>query len=250
MLKISYYLSGFLVLSSINEIFCGVLPSNIPKCKVSDYTCITSSINEVFRLYPKGSPSFGLDDLTRIIVPKISLGGNDQPSNAQLNVNLNNLIFSGVENSKCLNVSGFDPDIKRVQMHFLMPHLKIKADYEINGKILFLTLNGKGPCDMVLKNVNIKLTSNIGLEKKQDHTFAIVKDMKVDFVPQDFHIHFENLFDGNKELTDSVNDVINENWRDIFHVLRDSIRQAFYESLRPFISKILDVLPYDELYKD
>lgn len=65
-----------------------------------------------------------------------------------------------------------------------------------------------------------------------------------------FYIHLDNLFDGNKELTESVNDVINENWRDLFHSLQDGIRQTFYDAVKPLLSKVFKVLPYDEFYKN
>ncbi|KAL9893080.1 circadian clock-controlled protein daywake-like [Glossina fuscipes fuscipes] len=251
MLKIAYYLSGVLMLSSICEIFCAILPSNIPKCKISDNACVAASINEVFRLYPKGSPAFGLDDISRITVPEMVLGdGNGQPSSAQLTVKFENLIFTGVEKSVCLNVSGFEPETTRVEVNLIIPLLKIKADYAVNGKILLFTLKGKGKSEIHLKDVDIKLTVDVDFEKRENQTFVIIKDMIVSFEPKNFYIHLDNLFDGNKELTDSVNDVINENWRDIFHSLQDAISQAYYDALKPLLKKIFKVLPYDEFYKN
>uniref|UniRef100_A0A1A9VQQ0 Uncharacterized protein n=1 Tax=Glossina austeni TaxID=7395 RepID=A0A1A9VQQ0_GLOAU len=251
MSKICYYLSGLIVLSGIYEIFSAVLPSNIPKCKISDNVCVIASINEVFRLYPKGSPAFGLDDISRIVVPQMVLGdANGQASSARLTVKFENLILTGIEKAICLNASGFEPKTKQAKLKFIVPFGKMKADYAINGKILLFTLKGEGKSEIHLKDIDIELTVDVDFEKRANHTFVVLKAMNVSFEPKNFYIHLDNLFDGNKELTDSVNDVINENWRDIFHSLQDGIRQTFYDALKPILSKVFNVLPYDEFYKN
>uniref|UniRef100_A0A1A9W4G5 Abnormal spindle-like microcephaly-associated protein ASH domain-containing protein n=1 Tax=Glossina brevipalpis TaxID=37001 RepID=A0A1A9W4G5_9MUSC len=246
MLKISYYLLGFLVLSDICEILCGVLPSNVPKCKVSDNVCIASSINEVLRLYPKGSPSFGLPDLSRLMVTKLELAKpNGQSSAVNLSLNFTNFFINGFEKAKVFNVTGFDPDFKNVIVHFEVPLLKIDTDYEANGKVLILTLKAKGHADIHLKNVTTKLIAHVNLEKKQGKVFVKVKDVTCDFQPQDVFVHFENILDSNKELSDSINDVINTSWRDIYpdlsYNINAALSQAILNLLRDVAKKIFNV---------
>ncbi|KAI9577253.1 hypothetical protein GQX74_012962 [Glossina fuscipes] len=101
----------------------------------------------------------------------------------------------------------------------------------INGKILFMIVKGKGHPDIHLKNVTNKIIVNVGLERKQGQTFVIVKDVICDFQPQDVFVHFDSLFDGNKELTESINKVVNTNWREFHSTLRDNIIGAFSQAI-------------------
>lgn len=109
---------------------------------------------------------------------------NGQPSSARLNVKFENLIFTGVEKAICLNVSGFEPESKQAQMKFLIPLAKIKSDYAVNGKVLLLTLKGKGKCEIRLKDVDIELTVDVDFEKRENHTFIVLKHMNVSFEPK------------------------------------------------------------------
>lgn len=142
-------------------------------------------MNEVLRLYPKGSPAFDLADLSRIFVPKVELENAAGHSSAvQLNLVFLNSTTSGLEKAKVVNVSGFDPDIKQIIVNLEVPFLKLEAEYEMDGKILFLTLKGKGHAEIHLKMATNKVTINVGLEKRKDKTHLIVKDMTCDFRPQ------------------------------------------------------------------
>uniref|UniRef100_A0A1B0FP55 Uncharacterized protein n=1 Tax=Glossina morsitans morsitans TaxID=37546 RepID=A0A1B0FP55_GLOMM len=250
MCKISYFLLiGVLALNCICESYCGSLPSDIPKCKISDNVCIASSMNEVLRLYPKGSPAFDLADLSRIFVPKVELENAAGHSSAvQLNLVFLNSTTSGLEKAKVVNVSGFDPDIKQIIVNLEVPFLKLEAEYEMDGKILFLTLKGKGHAEIHLKMATNKVTINVGLEKRKGKTHLIVKDMTCDFRPQGFFIHLDNLFDGNKEITDSVNEVINTNWRDVYSALSDNINRSLAQGMLGILRDVAESLSYDDIY--
>lgn len=63
-------------------------------------------------------------------------------------------------------------------------------------------------------------------------------------------MNLANLFNGNKELSDTTNAFLNENWQIIFQELKPAIRQTFMDILTTLINSILDKLPYDEMFND
>lgn len=62
------------------------------------------------------------------------------------------------------------------------------------------------------------------------------------------NIHFEGLFNGNKELGDTTNQFFNENWKDILKEIRPSISDAFNSVFVALINNVFGNIPYDDLF--
>lgn len=79
---------------------------------------------------------------------------------------------------------------------------------------------------------------NIKLKLRDEYGYTFTDIENVDLEIKDignFHVSFENLFNGQKLLEDTTNTVFNENWRD------------FYEVLKPAITEAVEVLLTDRL---
>ena len=63
------------------------------------------------------------------------------------------------------------------------------------------------------------------------------------------HVDLENVINGNKELSDSVNAVINQNWKDVFDEINAGIDETFSEVVRRVSVEIFDALSYDDFFK-
>uniref|UniRef100_A0A1A9WGW1 Uncharacterized protein n=1 Tax=Glossina brevipalpis TaxID=37001 RepID=A0A1A9WGW1_9MUSC len=247
MLKIN--LIVMLVLCGICDICSGSLPPEVNRCKVSDNVCIAKAINDVIRLYPKGNPAFGLIDLSQIKQEKLIISENTkEQSSLNIHLILKNVIVSGVENTKVIAVSGFDPNISKIVVNLEMLNLKLNGDYEVDGSILLLQLKGQSKAELKIMRSTCKLMADVKLEEINGKNYLVVKRVKVDFQPQDFHIRLDNLFDGNEELTDIVNETINKNWRDFWAELHNNINQAFAEIVRNVTAKVFEKLSYNDFY--
>jgi len=62
------------------------------------------------------------------------------------------------------------------------------------------------------------------------------------------HVSFDNLLD-NKELSDSMNELINNNWKDVWHNFRKGISSAVDNVAETILKRVVDKLPYDDFYK-
>jgi hypothetical protein len=54
--------------------------------------------------------------------------------------------------------------------------------------------------------------------------------------PELISFKFENLFDGNKELGDNTNQVLNDNWKEVF----DDVKSGYSEVFSQILIKLYD----------
>jgi hypothetical protein len=54
--------------------------------------------------------------------------------------------------------------------------------------------------------------------------------------PELISFNFENLFDGNKELGDNTNQVLNDNWKEVF----DDVKSGYSEVFSQILIKLYD----------
>lgn len=59
----------------------------------------------------------------------------------------------------------------------------------------------------------------------------------------DLEIQLDNLFNGRQELEKTVNEVFNENWRDLFEVLRPNIERTVKTIFKDRLERILNYVP-------
>lgn len=62
-------------------------------------------------------------------------------------------------------------------------------------------------------------------------------------------MHLEDLFNGDKILSKSTNDFINENWKDIIDELKPSILKSIAAVLQESGNKIFVKIPYEKYFE-
>lgn len=61
-------------------------------------------------------------------------------------------------------------------------------------------------------------------------------------------MNFENLFNGNKLLSDTTNTFLNENWKAILDELKLPLRKSIGKTLYEIIGNVFDSIPYEEVF--
>ncbi len=85
--------------------------------------------------------------------------------------------------------------------------------------------------------------------EKNGKTFVQIKkvDLKVASVKK-LNVKLENLFNGNKQLGDSMNSILNENWE----VLLDELKPAFEEAIaaiaQDIVNKVFQKTAYSDIF--
>lgn len=93
--------------------------------------------------------------------------------------------------------------------------------------------------------MNIKAHTKVGLFIKDGHKYYNVTDTKINFSISKLKVNLQNLFNGLKEIEDSTNVFLNENWETALEALRPIIKKAVEDVLLDLLQKIFNNVPAD-----
>ncbi len=149
-----------------------------------------------------------------------------------------------------VSTSGFeaDPSTSKFELSATIPKLSLVGNYKIDGIILILSILGGGDARLAFDDVAFTAKFKPKVIVKNGKKYIQTKRYDLDFDTKRMHIHFGNLFNGNKQLSDDVNWFLNDNWRIIFLELRPVIIFAVEEITKSVINRIFLKLPYGEIY--
>ncbi|XP_065371507.1 circadian clock-controlled protein daywake-like [Calliphora vicina] len=247
------YLIHVLILVSCCLGAWGGLPPEIEKCKSTDNDdCIAKNILKVLQLYPHGYAEMGLPDVSSIVVKDIVLSESKRDSPIQLNFKFNTLTVKGLETLKILRVHGFNKNLtKSIEIEFLIPKITIDGDYEINGKLLLLPLNGKGLGNIALKDVYSKYKVKVQVVNRNNTNYGVIDKIQLkELDPKKMIFNLQNIVNNNAILSESINGVINENWSDLWLEIKSNTIRYVEDIIRNILNDILKELPVDEFYLD
>lgn len=146
------------------------------------------------------------------------------------------------------------------------PQHRVTADYEMKGQILLLPFSGKGKSEILLcKRFYFSATKffNILLISVNPQSELIIKgkyvtkngvkyiqneEVVVDSVPERVSYKFDNLVNGNGQLSEELVKVMNENWREIYADLKEPYNKIQGSLLKNLGSQVLNKIPFDELF--
>ncbi|XP_043654957.1 protein takeout [Drosophila teissieri] len=226
------------------------LPSGIQRCAISDEQCIENGVNYVLRNYAQsGIKELGLIPLDPLHVKKFKIGRNPH-SPVNIDLSFHEMDIVGLHQGVAKRVSGFTTDLSRsIELVMDVPEIAVRGPYSVDGRILILPITGKGNADIRLTKTKVRALIKFKRVSKGDHqTYAEVVDIKVELDPSHVTYHLENLFNGQKDLSENMHALINENWQDIFNELKPGIGEAFGLIAKSVLDRIFGKLPLEQLF--
>ncbi|KAJ3650891.1 hypothetical protein Zmor_016966 [Zophobas morio] len=199
-------------------------PPNFKKCNRKDPNsakCILEAAQFGVLQANKNYPQIGLANLAPLEIVELKIGAG---SHAVVNVdqNFKNCKLYGFEKAKIRQFE-FDFEEKVLRNRGTVPEVKMLCEYELNGKVLLLPIVGTGPSTVILKNLQI--TAHFEFEY-------------VTLDPEFVSFNFENLFNGDKQLGDNINKVLNDNFKEVYA----DVQQGYEKGLGLIIQQILNNL--------
>ncbi|KAE9534844.1 hypothetical protein AGLY_008136 [Aphis glycines] len=223
-------------------------------CKKSDPNlekCLKTSIQSVIPDLAEGYPKLRIPAIEPFELPSLEIEHGKGSSKAvSIDLKLKDVKIMGLTSTV---IDSLKVDVDNYKMSgkisFTKP-LEITGQYTVNGKVLVLPITGNGPCTLVLHDpvLDVKEVSGTPFEKN-GKTFVQIKkvDLKVASVKK-LNVKLENLFNGNKQLGDSMNSILNENWE----VLLDELKPAFEEAIgaiaQDIINKVFQKTAYSDIF--
>ncbi|CAH1961065.1 unnamed protein product [Acanthoscelides obtectus] len=240
-----YKLLCFLCVACFIDCALALRPSYIKACKVNspDFDeCALQNGRGALPYIVKGDRKYNIPKLNPLKLPVVNVdAGKD------LNIKLTNIAAKGLEKVELDRVK-IDTVKREVYLDMHMPRVELIGQYDINGKILILPIQGKGPCNITGVEPKFQYHFKYVLDKVNDEEYMkLTDDDNLDFQLKRAYFNLENLFDGNKQLGDNMNQFLNENWQEVVKEIGGAISQTIRAVARAISSGYFKKVPYREL---
>ncbi|CAI6366632.1 unnamed protein product [Macrosiphum euphorbiae] len=223
-------------------------------CKKSDPNldrCLRSSIQSVIPDLAEGYPKLRIPALEPFELPSLEIEHGKGSSKAvSIDLKLKDVKIMGftsaVVDALKVDVDNFKTSGK---ISFTKP-LEITGQYTVNGKVLVLPITGNGPCSIVLHEPVLELEEMSGTPfEKNGKTFVQIKKVNVKVASvKKLNVKLENLFNGNKQLGDSMNSILNQNWEVLLEELKPAFEEAIGAISQDIVNKVFQKTAYSDIF--
>nr|CAD7446979.1 unnamed protein product [Timema bartmani] len=231
--------------------------------------CIMESV-EILRPYlVTGIPELDIPSCEPLCVPQIVI--NQGKGAVSVESTYNNIKLYGPTNF-ALKYVKLDLDNDRVRIKLSLPFLHMTADYSLDGRILMLPITGSGkshanymtelstsyqeralqynetPLSTVPADIDVSCNM-LGevINKKDGKKHFNVKDFKVKFDIGHCSLHLGDLFHGDQELGDTMNMLLNDNWKNLAEEIKPTLENTISSLLKNMSNNIYRKYSLDEL---
>ncbi|XP_049947742.1 circadian clock-controlled protein daywake-like [Schistocerca serialis cubense] len=135
----------------------------------------------------------------------------------------------------------------RARFKLRLPRLEMTSDYKIDGRILLMPIIGKGHCEGNFTDVDATCTMQGERVERDGATYLHVKTFSTSFSIGHAKVKLNNLFGGDKELGDAMNQFLNENWRNVATEIKPVLEETISDLFKKFSNKIFSKFPMEQL---
>ncbi|XP_044764569.1 uncharacterized protein LOC123321130 [Coccinella septempunctata] len=230
----------------LQVLYAEELPSGFKRCSSKDTVCLKEAIEDALPKLADGIKELGVPPLEPIRVSKLTVGAGNIVKLVQ---NYEKIDITGLSQSKLSDLS-FDLDKGKIAFSLKCPKVDFNGFYVVRGKILILDVFGKGKCNIRLDNLTGKVNMDVQKKEKNGMTYLKVTKFTLDAEPSNVHFQFDNLFDGNKQLGDNINNVLNDNWKEIYDELKYDYLNAIARYTMRLSNKLFEKIPMKFIFLD
>ncbi|KAJ0179413.1 hypothetical protein K1T71_005125 [Dendrolimus kikuchii] len=228
----SFVILAVLVYSSNGE--DGYLPPYIKPCSYDNKdlgACVKTQIENSLNSFAKGIPELDVPSLDPVQLDNIIIDGNG------LKLAFTNASMHGISNSKLTNLKVALGKMDEAFSLSFKANLSLTAHYEADGQILVLPIKGNGDALVFAQGCEVTIDSNLVHYKdgKGEHLKLKSPNYKYTFERTVFHL--ENLFNGNKQLSDATLEFANANWQQLMDDLAPPVIKKIVKTAVKSINK-------------
>ncbi|XP_071455418.1 putative beta-carotene-binding protein [Hetaerina americana] len=226
------------------------IPSYIHVCKRSDPNvdkCIKKSIEDLRPQLIKGIPELNVPPLEPLVLPEVIVSRGSNAANFKA-TGKNVKVFG----AGSFEIQSLSTDLEKHEFNAVItiPRLFFDADYEVDAKILVLPLKGKGPLTANATNVkgDIHMIGSVVDKDGEKYLKFNTIHLKIDM--DNYKVHLDGLFGGDKVLGEATNAALNEGNRDFINALTPVIEATTGDILLKIANQITETFTYDQLFPD
>jgi hypothetical protein len=141
---------------------------------------------------------------------------------------------------------------KTLQVKGVFPKIIIQCRYKLDGEVLLLPIKGQGQATVILGELQLccgvvqnrafleemEILNILSFEEVRKSGKTHIKFVKseLEMDPSLVHYNFENLFNGDKVLSDNINGVLNDNWKEVF----DEMKKDYTETVNRILIGLMN----------
>ncbi|XP_017780981.1 PREDICTED: uncharacterized protein LOC108565843 [Nicrophorus vespilloides] len=226
------------------------IPSYIHTCKRSDPKVSKCVMEAVESLRPKlrsGIPELDVPSMEPLRISNIKVTRDLGASH--FNLELNNVDVFGTSDFHLSNLK-LDVPNHTYKISISFPRIQLIGDYVVDAQLLAFPVKGDGRF-----NANATKCEAIGILKgdiietggEQRMHFT---DLTINLTIGDYNLHLDNLFANDQVLTDGINNMLNQNKKDLLQLANPYIQTKASEYLLDVANKIVKNFSYEEVFPE
>ncbi|GLH11346.1 Protein takeout [Gryllus bimaculatus] len=227
------------------------LPPTFKLCPRNDpntVPCLEEAVDGAIKELASGLKDFGIPSLEPLQIPQLGIGDPNSDAPVNLKINFTDIRIYNISNAKTSNVK-LDYDTFILSGHERVNFIYAEGNYVMDGRILLIPAKGEGKVSFTLTNLQVDLAMKGEKYAKKDKEFLKITEFPVNiYEPEKIFFNFENLFNGDKTLGSSINNLVNENWKEIWPQLQDPLQQFLSYSFREYARRIFDKVSLDDVF--
>ena len=140
-------------------------------------------------------------------------------------------------------------DKERIRLKLYIPHLEMRSNYIMDGKILMLPITGEGLAYGNYTDIDVIVTiqGERYIDRSTAKTHFRVVEFYCDFDVGHAGIHLDNLFNGDETLADAMNLFLNDNWKIVSAEVKPALEDTVSRLFKSFSNKLYAKYPIDTL---
>ncbi|CAH0564762.1 unnamed protein product [Brassicogethes aeneus] len=234
----------FLFTCAIFRVDSRDLPPFLKACSISDpklNVCALKNANEALPSLFKANKKLGIPAFDPYLLPLLEI----QTSNFL--IKLDNVKFYGLNDArvKAINVnlkdSIWSADVE-------MDRVNLVGHYIASGNIASFPIRGDGISNTTFVGGLYKYTVHMPKRMKDGVEYFSINSTSLTFKLKRAHFYHGNLFNGNQQLGDALNNFFNENWELILEEMGDAIKKTIQAIGTSVVSKIVDNVPANKIF--
>ncbi|XP_056641288.1 uncharacterized protein LOC130447991 isoform X3 [Diorhabda sublineata] len=227
-----------------------MIPEYLPRCNRYDKNlndCLLTATETMKPYLRKGIPELKIPPFEPFIIPEINL----EQGTSALNFKAT-LINTEIYGLTDYTFTRFDFDVPNLQFFCdcNINCLTLKGNYTVSGKIFVAPILGSGTFTASVENCNASVYQKVKIEKlRNDQDFIVPTLTNSSINVSGPKANLQGLFNGNKQLSEITNKIINDNINELFQDLKPVLEKIMTEILEDMLLKAIEgQVPFDELY--
>ncbi|XP_004523515.2 uncharacterized protein LOC101460476 [Ceratitis capitata] len=207
--------------------------------------CYKSNLQSMLIEYKNGIPGLATGDkFEPLHIRRIRIAQDE------LSIRLKNVTVHGISGANITKIR-HDPNDYTFRAQIFLPALRLTADFRANGRLLFLPINNSGKLMLEARSVKLAFLFTLRLQDEGNQTFADPRAVHSKIIEiGDFHLRLRQFLAGSAELEDTINELLNELWRDVIEVLRPTLENAINTVTLARLKSVLNFIPANYFISD